>query len=173
MGREARVLHRLGNGFLYTQVNALINWGRKNSMWFMPFGVACCAIEMMSAFGLRYDIARFGSEVMRFSPRQCDIMIVSGRIALKEMPVLIKIWRQMPEPKWCVSMGACACTGGIFNTYTMVQGVDQFIPVDVYMPGCPPRPETMLDALMEIQQVATTYDNRNEVGNYDFSPTDA
>jgi NADH-quinone oxidoreductase subunit B len=119
----------------------------------MPFGVACCAIEMMSALGPRYDMARFGAEVIRFSPRQSDLMIVSGRIALKTMPVLMKIWEQMPEPKWCISMGACASCGGFFDTYTMIQGVDQFIPVDVYLPGCPPRPETLIDGLLEIQKM--------------------
>jgi len=164
MGIEAKVLDLLGRGFLYTKANALLNWGRSNSVWFLPFGTACCAIEMMAAYGPRYDIARFGSEVMRFSPRQADVMIVSGRVAIKMMPILIKVWRQMAEPKWCISMGACACTGGIFNTYTMVQGIDKFIPVDIYMPGCPPRPETMLDALMEIQKMMKKYDNRSRTG---------
>jgi NADH-quinone oxidoreductase subunit B len=145
--------HRLGDGFLTTKLDWLINWARRNSLWPMPFGVACCAIEMMSALGPRYDMARFGAEVIRFSPRQSDLMIVSGRIALKTMPVLFKIWEQMPEPKWCISMGACASCGGFFDTYTMIQGVDQFIPVDVYMPGCPPRPETLIDALQEIQKM--------------------
>jgi len=149
MGLETR----LGDGFLTTKLDWLINWARRNSLWPMPFGVACCAIEMMSALGPRYDMARFGAEVIRFSPRQSDLMIVSGRIALKTMPVLTKIWEQMPEPKWCISMGACASCGGFFDTYTMIQGVDQFIPVDVYMPGCPPRPESLIDALQEIQKM--------------------
>ena len=139
-------------GFITTKLNELINWGRRNSLWPMPFGTACCAIEMMATLSSRYDMARFGAEVIRFSPRQSDLMIVSGRISIKMMPVLIEIYNQMPEPKWCISMGACASTGGVFDTYTLIQGVDQFIPVDVYIPGCPPRPESLIDAVMLIQQ---------------------
>ena len=139
-------------GWITTKLNALINWGRSNSLWPMPFGTACCAIEMMATLSSRYDLSRFGAEVIRFSPRQSDLMIVSGRICIKMMPVLIEIYNQMPEPKWCISMGACASTGGVFDTYTMIQGVDQFIPVDVYIPGCPPRPESLIDAVMLIQQ---------------------
>ncbi|MCY3018970.1 MAG: NADH-quinone oxidoreductase subunit B [Planctomycetota bacterium] len=141
-----------GSGYITTTVDALINWGRRNSLWPMPFGTACCAIEMMATLASRYDLARFGAEVIRFSPRQSDLMIVSGRVCLKMMPVLIEIYNQMPEPKWCISMGACASTGGVFDTYTMIQGVDQFIPVDVYIPGCPPRPESLIDAVMLIQE---------------------
>ncbi len=139
-------------GFLTTAVEAVVNWGRKNSLWPMPFGTACCAIELMSALASRYDMARFGAEVIRFSPRQADLMIVAGRVSIKMMPVLLKIWEQMPEPKWCIAMGACASCGGVFDTYSMVQGVDQFIPVDVYIPGCPPRPESVFDAVIEIQK---------------------
>jgi NADH-quinone oxidoreductase subunit B len=142
-----------GEGFLTTTVNSIVNWGRKNALWPMPFGTACCAIEMMATFSGRYDISRFGAEVVRFSPRQADLLIVSGRISLKMMPVLQKIYRQMPEPKWVISMGACASCGGVFDTYTLIQGVDQFMPVDVYVPGCPPRPESLLDALFEIQKL--------------------
>lgn len=138
-------------GFLTTTLLALRDWGRRNSLWPMPFGTACCAIEMMATLSSRYDLARFGAEVIRFSPRQSDLMIVSGRISIKMMPVLIDIYNQMPEPKWCISMGACASSGGVFDTYTLVQGVDQFIPVDVYIPGCPPRPESLIDAVMLIQ----------------------
>src|SRR6516164_69628 len=134
-----------------TRLDAAINWFRKNSLWPMPMGTACCAIELMAAGASRFDIARFGAEVMRFSPRQCDLMIVAGRVAMKMMPVLQRIWLQMPEPKWCISMGACASTGGIFDTYAVVQGIDRFIPVDVYIPGCPPRPEQILRALMDLQ----------------------
>lgn len=140
-------------GFLTTRINDLINWARKNALWPMPFGTACCAIEMMAAFSGRYDVSRFGAEVVRFSPRQSDLLIVSGRISLKMMPVLTKIYRQMPEPKWVISMGACASCGGVFDTYTLIQGVDQFIPVDVYVPGCPPRPESLLDAILEVQKI--------------------
>ncbi len=131
--------------------NTLINASRKFSLWPMPFATACCGIELMAVGASRFDIARFGAEVMRFSPRQCDLMIVAGRIAMKMMPVLQRVWLQMPEPKWCISMGACACTGGIFDTYAVVQGVDRFMPVDVYIPGCPPRPEQILRALMDLQ----------------------
>ncbi|MDP6958025.1 MAG: NADH-quinone oxidoreductase subunit B family protein [Planctomycetota bacterium] len=145
----------LPEGTVTTKVEWLINWGRKNSLWPMPFGTACCAIEMMATLASRFDMARFGAEVIRFSPRQSDLMIVSGRIALKMMPVLQRIWEQMPEPKWCISMGACASTGGVFDTYAMIQGVDRFIPVDVYMPGCPPRPESLIDALMKIQELVS------------------
>jgi len=134
-----------------TQRDAVVNWCRKYSLWPMPFATACCGIELMAVGASRFDIARFGAEVMRFSPRQCDLMIVAGRVAMKMMPVLQRIWLQMPEPKWCISMGACASTGGIFDTYAVVQGVDRFIPVDVYIPGCPPRPEQILRALMDVQ----------------------
>jgi len=142
----------LPEGILTTTVEKAVNWGRKNSLWPMPFGTACCAIELMGTLASRYDLSRFGSEVIRFSPRQADLMIVSGRISLKMMPVLLKIWEQMPEPKWCISMGACASCGGIFDNYAMIQGIDRFIPVDVYVPGCPPRPESVIDAIMEIQK---------------------
>jgi NADH-quinone oxidoreductase subunit B len=118
----------------------------------MPFATACCGIELMATAASRHDIARFGAEVMRFSPRQCDLLIVAGRVVMKMLPVLQRIWLQMPEPKWCMSMGACACTGGVFDTYAVVQGVDRFIPVDVYVPGCPPRPEQLLAALIEMQE---------------------
>ena len=128
-----------------------VNYGRKNSLWPMPFATACCGIELMAVGASRFDIARFGAEVMRFSPRQCDLMIIAGRIAMKMMPVLQRIWLQMPEPKWCISMGACASTGGIFDTYAVVQGVDRFMPVDIYIPGCPPRPEQILRAVMDLQ----------------------
>jgi len=145
--------HKLtGDGFITTKVNELIAWGRRNSLWPYPFGTACCAIELMATLSSRYDLSRFGSEVIRFSPRQSDLMIVSGRISLKMMPVLLQIYSQMPEPKWVISMGACCSSGGVFNTYPQIQGIDQFIPVDVYIPGCPPRPESVIDALVAIQQ---------------------
>ncbi len=134
-----------------TTIDSVVNYCRKYSLWPMPFATACCGIELMAVGASRFDIARFGAEVMRFSPRQCDLLIVAGRVAMKMMPVLQRIWLQMPEPKWCISMGACACTGGIFDTYAVVQGVDRFIPVDVYIPGCPPRPEQILRALMDMQ----------------------
>ncbi len=130
-----------------------INWARKNSLWPMPFATACCGIELMATAASRYDIARFGSEAMRFSPRQCDLLIVAGRVVMKTLPVLQKIYMQMTEPKWVISMGACASSGGVFDTYAVVQGIDQFLPVDVYVPGCPPRPETLLEGFMAIQQI--------------------
>jgi NADH-quinone oxidoreductase subunit B len=134
-----------------TTIDSVVNWCRKYSLWPMPFATACCGIELMAVGASRFDIARFGAEVMRFSPRQCDLMIVAGRVAMKMMPVLQRIWLQMPEPKWCISMGACASTGGIFDTYAVVQGIDRFIPVDVYIPGCPPRPEQILRAILDLQ----------------------
>ncbi len=130
-----------------------INWCRKYSLWPLPFGTACCGIEVMAVGASRYDIARFGAEVMRFSPRQSDLLICAGRVAIKMMPVLQRIYAQMCEPKWVMSMGACASTGGEFDTYAVVQGVDQFMPVDVYVPGCPPRPETLLEGVIAIQRI--------------------
>ena len=136
---------------ILSTIDSVVNYCRKYSLWPMPFATACCGIELMAVGAARFDIARFGAEVMRFSPRQCDLLIVAGRVSMKMLPVLQRIWLQMPEPKWSISMGACACTGGIFDTYAVVQGVDRFIPVDVYIPGCPPRPEQILRALMDLQ----------------------
>jgi NADH-quinone oxidoreductase subunit B len=132
-------------------LDALANWVRTNSLWPMPFATACCGIELMATGASRHDLARFGAEVMRFSPRQCDLMIVAGRVVMKMLPVLQRIWQQMPEPKWCISMGACASSGGVFDTYAVVQGVDRFIPVDMYVPGCPPRPEQVIQAVIDLQ----------------------
>jgi NADH-quinone oxidoreductase subunit B len=141
----------LPEGVMVTQLDKLASWCRKNSLWPMPFATACCGIEVMATGASRHDIARFGAEAMRFSPRQCDLMIVAGRIAMKMLPVLQRIWLQMTEPKWCISMGACACSGGVFDTYAVVQGVDRFMPVDVYIPGCPPRPEQVLQSVIDLQ----------------------
>jgi NADH-quinone oxidoreductase subunit B len=141
------------DGFMTTQLQQVVNWARRSSLWPMPFATACCGIELMATASSRYDLARFGAEVMRFSPRQADLMIVAGRISIKMLPVLQRIYQQMTEPKWCISMGACASTGGVFDTYACVQGVDQFIPVDVYVPGCPPRPETLIEGVMAIQRI--------------------
>jgi len=130
-----------------------VNWSRKNSLWPLPFATACCGIELMATGASRFDLARFGAEVMRFSPRQSDLLICAGRVAIKMMPVLQRIYKQMCEPKWVISMGACASSGGVFDTYAVVQGVDQFLPVDVYVPGCPPRPETLIEGIMAIQRI--------------------
>jgi NADH-quinone oxidoreductase subunit B len=143
----------LGDNILLTQVKRLANWCRKYSLWPLPFATACCGIELMATYAPRYDAARFGAEVLRFSPRQADLIIVSSRVAVKMMPLLQRIYLQMCEPKWVVSMGACACTGGVFDNYAVVQGIDQFMPVDVYIPGCPPRPETLIEGIMAIQRI--------------------
>ncbi|MCH7817979.1 MAG: NADH-quinone oxidoreductase subunit B [Candidatus Marinimicrobia bacterium] len=143
------------DNLITTRIKEFVAWSRKNSLWPMPFGTACCAIELMATLSARYDLARFGAEAIKFSPRQSDLMIVAGRISIKMMPILIKIYEQMPEPKWVISMGACASSGGVFDTYTLVQGIDQFIPVDVYVPGCPPRPEGLIHAVMKIQEQIT------------------
>src|SRR5207244_1489562 len=129
----------------------LATGARANSLWPMPFATACCGIELMATGASRHDIGRFGAEAMRFSPRQCDLMIVAGRVAMKMVPVMQRIWLQMPEPKWCISMGACASSGGVFDTYAVVQGIDRFIPVDIYVPGCPPRPEQLLRSIIDLQ----------------------
>jgi NADH-quinone oxidoreductase subunit B len=142
----------LGDTVMVTMLDKLANWVRKNSLWPMPFATACCGIELMATGASRHDIARFGAEAMRFSPRQCDLMIIAGRIVMKMVPVMQRIWLQMPEPKWCISMGACASSGGVFDTYAVVQGMDRFIPVDVYVPGCPPRPEQLLQSVIDLQE---------------------
>jgi NADH-quinone oxidoreductase subunit B len=139
-------------GLVFTKLDQAVNWARKSSLWPMSFGLACCAIEMMSAGASRFDLARFGAEVFRGSPRQSDLMIVAGRVAQKMVPVIQKLYAQMPEPKWVISMGACATSGGVFNNYAIVQGINQFVPVDVYVPGCPPRPEQLIQAILLLQK---------------------
>src|ERR1700709_1208494 len=141
---------KLPNGILLASVEKLVNWTRKSSRGPAPFGLACCAIEMMTTGAPRYDLARFGMEVFRASPRQADLMIVAGRVSNKMAPVLRQIYDQMPEPRWVLAMGVCASTGGMFNNYAIVQGVDHIVPVDMYLPGCPPRPEMLMDAILKL-----------------------
>ncbi|WP_100447789.1 NuoB/complex I 20 kDa subunit family protein [Glycomyces xiaoerkulensis] len=143
---------KLPQGIILTSVEALVNWTRKASMWPATFGLACCAIEMMSTGAARYDTGRFGMEVFRASPRQADLMIVAGRVSQKMAPVLRQIYDQMADPKWVLSMGVCATSGGMFNNYAIVQGVDHVVPVDMYLPGCPPRPEMLLDAILKLHE---------------------
>ena len=138
--------------FLTTTVEKMVQWARRSSIWPVTFGLACCAIEMMATSCSRYDIARFGAEVFRGSPRQSDLMIVAGRLSRKMAPVLRRVYDQMPEPKWVISMGACASVGGVFDNYALVQGVDQIVPVDVFVPGCPPRPESLIYGIVMLQR---------------------
>jgi len=149
MGLEAKLA---SDGFLTTKLDAVIAWCRKNSLWPMPMGISCCAIEMMSAVDPKYDMSRFGSEVMRFTPRQCDLIIVAGTVTYKMAHVVRRIYDQMPSPKWVIAMGACTSSGGMYRSYPVVQGIDLFLPVDVYTAGCPPRPENLLNALLELQK---------------------
>ena len=142
----------MGTNFVTAQLDKLVNWARKSSLWPMTFGLACCAIEMMATTMPRHDLARFGMEAFRASPRQADLMIVAGRVSQKMAPILRQVYDQMTDPKWVISMGACASTSGVFNNYALVQGVDQLVPVDIYVPGCPPRPEMLMDGIMLLHE---------------------
>ena len=145
---QTQVLSGVSPNWITTRLDFLINWARANSLWPMPFGTACCAIEFMATAASRFDLARFGMERMSFSPRQADVLICAGRLPFKLAPVIRRIYDQMPQPKWVISMGACASTGGVFDNYAMVQGIDTVVPVDVYVPGCPPRPEGLLYGIL-------------------------
>src|SRR3989441_7723668 len=149
---EDSIREELERGILFTTVEKMVNWARANAIWPLGFGLACCAIEMMAIVGPRFDISRFGAEVFRASPRQADLMIVAGRVSVKMAPVVRQLYDQMPDPKWVISMGACASCGGVFNNYAIVQGVDKIVPVDVYVPGCPPRPEGLIHGILKLQE---------------------
>jgi NADH-quinone oxidoreductase subunit B len=142
---------KIPDSVILTTLDRMVNWARKRSLWPLGFGLACCAIEMMSTFASHFDLARYGMEIMRPSPRQADLMIVAGRVAIKMAPVVKTLWEQMPNPKWVIAMGACASSGGVFNNYAILQGVDRIIPVDIYVPGCPPRPEQLMDGILKLQ----------------------
>jgi len=154
----------MGEGFMATSFDKVIGLARKNSIWPLPFATSCCGIEFMATMASHYDLARFGSERVGFSPRQCDLLMVMGTISKKMGPVLRQVYLQMAEPRWVLSVGACACSGGIFDTYSVLQGIDQIIPVDVYVPGCPPRPEAILDGFMKIQDLVGKESLRRRTG---------
>ncbi len=149
-----------GQGFFATKLDSVVGLARKNSLWPLPFATSCCGIEFMATMGANYDLARFGMERLSFSPRQADLLIVAGTIAKKMAPILRQVYEQMAEPKWVISMGACASSGGIFDTYSVLQGIDRIIPVDVYVPGCPPRPEQLIDGIMQIQELVQNESRR-------------
>jgi NADH-quinone oxidoreductase subunit B len=153
-----------------TRLDFLVNWARAASLWPMPFGTACCAIEFMATAATRFDLARFGMERMSFSPRQADVLICAGRVPFKLAPVIRRIWQQMPQPKWCISMGACASSGGMFDNYAVVQGIDTIIPVDVYVPGCPPRPEGLMYGIMMLQEKVKRERMADNVIRHEISP---
>ncbi len=152
LARGAHVMSPVGEGVYLTRLDAVINWARKNSMWPLPFGTACCAIEFMGILSSVFDLSRFGAEVVRFSPRQSDLLIISGTVTYKQAPILRLIYDQMCEPKWVIAMGVCASSGGFYDNYCTLQGIDKVIPVDYYVAGCPPRPEAVMQALLDLQK---------------------
>lgn len=152
MGVDATAITKNETGIITTRIDEVVRWARKNSLWPLPFGTACCAIEFMGVVSAQFDISRFGAELVRFSPRQADLLLVAGTINYKLAPVMKRIYDQMPEPKYVISMGACACSGGFYDNYATVQGIEQVIPVDVFIPGCPPRPDAILDAILKMQK---------------------
>jgi len=156
------------SGFFATRMNSIVNWGRKNSLWPMPLGLSCCGIELMAMIGPKFDLARFGAEAARFSPRQCDLMIVAGTLTWKMAEAARTIYDQMPDPKWVLSMGVCASSGGMYDSYAVVQGVDMILPVDIYVPGCPPRPDAVIDAIMKLQKKIERESPLREI----FSPSE-
>ncbi len=158
------------DGWLTTQVDHYVNWGRKNALWPMPFGTACCAIEFMSVVSSHYDLSRFGAEVVRFSPRQSDLMIVAGTVVDKMGPVLKKIWDQMPDPKWCIAMGVCASSGGFYRAYHVMQGIDEIVPVDIYVPGCPPTPEGLIHGIIKLQELIARGETRSQISMKSRTP---
>lgn len=166
MGLEEKI----PDSIILTTMDKVVNWARKRSMWPFGFGLACCAIEMISTFSPHFDMARFGMEVMRPSPRQADLMIVAGRVSIKMAPVIKRLYEQMPNPKWVIAMGACASTGGVFNNYAILQGVDKIIPVDIYIPGCPPRPEQLIDGIImlhdniQLESLRPTKESKSKMG---------
>jgi NADH-quinone oxidoreductase subunit B len=172
VSEEQRLREEVERGVLFTSVGSMVNWAvnqsRANAIWPLGFGLACCAIEMMAIAGPRFDISRFGAEVFRGSPRQADLMIVAGRVSVKMAPVLRQLYDQMPNPKYVISMGACASCGGVFNNYAILQGVDKIVPVDVYVPGCPPRPEALIHGIMKLQEKILV--SPVEVGTLTFRP---
>lgn len=159
--------HMLDDAVVTTTLDTVVNWGREASLWPFVFGTACCAIEFMSTAASRYDISRFGAEVLRFSPRHADLLVVAGTVSYKQAPILKQIYDQMPEPKWVIAVGACASTGGFYDNYTTLQGIDEIIPVDVYVAGCPPRPEAIIDAVLDIQRQLKR-EPKFEVRNIEF-----
>jgi len=173
MAKQSEQTIESSSGIVTTTIDFVFNWARKSALWPMTFGLACCAIEMMATGASRFDMDRFGAGVFRPSPRQSDLMIVAGTPTLKMAPVIKRVWDQMPEPKWCIAMGACASTGGPFPTYSTLQGVDRIVPVDVYIPGCPPRPEALLYGLMRLQdKIMQEHPSRDLFGRRNVSQED-